>query len=257
MSDMVGTFEIPKVTGDVSMTWGGESASVGSSNSTVGKVTFAPTTVGAKSIVSRRFRKQTSIDAENFQRGEIMKALAVALDYGALAGSGASNQPTGLINNVSTNLIALGTNAAALAWADVVNFETLVANLNADAETMDRMGYCFNSKTRGKLKTTPKVAGQPVFLWENGDTPVNGYRAEVTNILPSNLTKGTSSGICSAGLFGVWEYLMLALWGGPDIVIDNITGAAAGDLNIIVLQDCQVKNRYDEAFTRCVDILTT
>lgn len=254
LSDMVGTFELPKVTAVPSFSWVGESAGAGSgSNPTLGKVTFAPTTVTAWSVISRRFRKQTSISAENFVRMELLKSLGLAVDYGALAGSGSSNQPTGLINNGSVNTIALGTNGAALTWADIVNFETLVASDNAD---IGAMGYVFNCVTRGKMKTTVKVSGHPVFLWENGDTPVNGYRAMASNQLPSNLTKGSSSGVCSAGLFGAWENLVLALWGGADVLVDPYTGGAAGDVKVIVHQEAQVKNRHDEAFTRCVDILT-
>ena len=253
MSDMVGTFEMPKVTGQPTFGWLGEGDNASASNSTVGKVTFAPTTVAAYSVVGRRLRKQTSIDAENFQRMELMKSLALAADFGALAGSGSSNQPTGIIYNTNCNTIALGTNGAALAWADLVNFETLVADDNAD---IDQMGYVFNAVTRGKLKTTVKVSGYPVYLWENGETPVNGYRAMVSNQLPKNLTKGTASGVCSSAIFGSFSNLIMAFWGGADVLVDPYSGGLAGDVRVIVHQDMQVKNRYDEAFTRCIDILT-
>lgn len=253
MSDMVGTFDIPKVTAIPTFSWVAEATAGSASDATIGKITFTPTTVTAWSTMTRRFMKQTSIDAELFARNQLLLSLARAMDYGGIAGSGASNQPTGLIYNTDTNLIALGTNGAALTWADIVEFESLVAADNAD---MNTMAYLFNAVTRGKLKTTEKSSGYPVFLWENGTTPVNGYAAAVSNQVPSNLTKGTASGICSAAVFGDFSQIIYALWGGADILVDPYTSGKAGDVLVICHQDMQVKNRHDEAFTRCVDILT-
>ena len=82
---------------------------------------------------------------------------------------------------------------AGATWAHIVDLESQIAVANADVGSM---GYLTNAKVRGKLKTTSKVTGQNGFIWEGAS--LNGYNAAVSNQVPSNLTKGTASGVCSA-----------------------------------------------------------
>jgi len=250
LADMVGTFDIPKETGEPTFSWVAESAAGSQADGSIGKVTFTQKTVTAWTVLSRRFRLQTSIDAENFARMQLMKGLAVALDYGGIAGPGTANNVTGLINNTSTNLVSIGTNGGALTWAKVVEFESSVAADNADFGTM---GYLANAVTRGSMKTIEKASGTARFLWEGNE--VNGYAATVSNQLPSNLTKGSGTNL-SAAVFGDFSQLVMALWGGADVLADPYTGGTAGDMRLIIHQDCDIQNRHDEAFARCVDIVT-
>ena len=87
----------------------------------------------------------------------------------------------------------------------MVEFETDVASSNAD---IGSLAYLANAPTRGKLKTTEKAANTAQFIWGDavnpaapGEGTLNGYRAAVTNQLPSNLTKGTGTNL-SAMIFG-------------------------------------------------------
>ena len=52
-----------------------------------------------------------------------------------------------------------------------------------------------SAKGRGKLKKTAKESGQAEYIWDSraGNTPVNGYRALVTNNVADNLTKGSGT----------------------------------------------------------------
>jgi len=253
LSDLVGTFDVPKETSEPSFYWVAESTAGTESDGSVGKVTFAGKTVTAWTTISRRFMKQTSVDAENFTRYQLLQGLARATDYGALAGPGTSDNVTGVINNTDTNLVAMGTDGAAPTWAKIVEMESAVAADNADIGTM---GYVFNAVTRGKLKTTEKASNTAQFLW-SGDNTVNGYGAAVTNQLPSNLEKGSSGTVCSAGVFGDFSQLMIGFWGGPDIIVDPFTEAPAGNVRMTIHQDMDIQNRHDEAFSRVVDFLTT
>ena len=61
---------------------------------------------------------------------------------------------------------------------------------------------------RGKLKVTEKfdgTNGEPVWT-DDKNAPLNGYSAAVSNAVPSNLTKGTSNGVCSAIVFGNFAF---------------------------------------------------
>ena len=67
------------------------------------------------------------------------------------------------------------------------------------------------------LRAGGSAAGNGSFLWNTdagrigrGGTPgiINGYAMDVSNNVPSNLTKGSSSGVCSAviSVTSVLEY---------------------------------------------------
>jgi len=120
------------------------------------------------------------------------------------------------------------------------------------------MVYVTNAKVRGKLKTTQKVATYgDTMIWENNDAPVNGYRALVSNQVPSNLTKGTSTGVCSAIIFGNWADLIIGHWGALDLMVDPYTGSTAGTVRVVALQDVDIAVRQPASFAAMKDALTT
>jgi hypothetical protein len=116
---------------------------------------------------------------------------------------------------------------------------------------------------RSKLKQTEKASSTAVYIWGDGQPgepgfgALNGYRAGVSNQVPSNLTKGTSSGVCSAILFGNWADLIVGEWGVMDVNVDTATGSKAGTTRIVVLQDVDVAVRRAESFSAMKDALTT
>jgi len=64
-----------------------------------------------------------------------------------------------------------------------------------------------------------------------GATPiaVNGYPLAMTNQVPSNLTKGSTSGSCSAVVMGDFSQALLGLFGGgesPSITNVSLCGGA-------------------------------
>jgi hypothetical protein len=109
---------------------------------------------------------------------------------------------------------------------------------------------------RGKLKTTSKVTGQNGFVWDDGDTPMNGYRTAVTNAVPSNLVKGSSGATCSAIVFGNFADLVIGMWGSLDLMVDPYTGSTAGTVRVVALQDVDVQLRNVVSFATMVDALT-
>ena len=85
---------------------------------------------------------------------------------------------------------------------------------------------------------------------------INGYPIEWTNLVPSNLTKGTSSSKCSAMVFGNFEDLYIGHWGGIDVVVDPFTLAENGDVRIVLnsWDDCVVAE--PKSFAAVVDLTT-
>lgn len=252
LTGLVGNIAIPKLTGSASAYWVAENTAPTESQQTIGQVTMSPKTVGAYTDISRRLLLQSSLDVEGMVQNDIAQILGLAIQQAAISGSGASNQPSGILTQVTPSVIG-GTNGLDPTWGNIVQLESDVAVANADVGTL---AYLTNAKVRGKLKTTSKVSGQNGFVWESGDTPLNGYRAGVTNAVPSNLTKGTSLGVASAIIFGNWADLVIGMWGALDLTVDPYSGSTAGTVRIVALQDVDIALRNVVSFATMVDALT-
>ena len=250
LTGLNGNIAIPRQTGGATAYWVAESGAPTESAQAFDQVTMSPKTVGAFSDISRKLLLQSSIDIESFVRRDLATVLGLAIDLAGINGSGASNQPTGVLNTSGIGSVAGGTNGLAPTFAHIVALETAVATANADIGTL---GYLTNAAVRGKLKTTEKASSTAQFVWDGG---LNGYAAKVSNQVPSNLTKGTASGICSAILFGNWADLIIGMWGGLDLMVDPYTGSTSGTVRVVALQDVDVAVRHAESFAAMKDALT-
>lgn len=253
MSGMVGTFDLPKQTGAGTAGWVTEGNAPSESNQTIGQVALAPNTVGAFTNYSRRFVNQTSIDAEQFVRNDLMTVLALELDRACINGSGAGAEPEGILQNSNIPTVDVADpDGGAPDRDDLINLETEVNQDNADG---NNMAFLTNSKVKGKLKQTAIDAGSGLFVWESGDMLV-GYSAAVSNQVPSNLTKGAGTDL-SAIIFGDWASLIIALWSGIDVIVNPYALDTAGGVRVSMLQDADIAFRHEEAFAKIVDADTT
>lgn len=251
LTGLVGDIAIPKQTGAATAYWVAEDGAPTQSGQTIGQVLMSPKTVGAFTDISRKLLLQSSIDVEGMVQKDLATVLGLAIQQAGLVH--AADRPKGILGgHVASPTVVGGTNGAAPAWEHIVAMETAVSVANADVGTL---AYLTNAKVRGKLKTTSKVTGQNGFIWENGDTPLNGYRCAVTNALPSNLTKGTASN-CSAAIFGNWADLVIGMWGSLDLTVDTTTLGTSGAVRVIALQDVDIAVRNAESFATFADILT-
>ncbi len=259
LRDLNGDVAIPSHTGAATTYWLAESGAPTESQQTIGQVTMSPKTVGAFTDYSRRLLLQSSLDVEAFVRADLAAIVGQAIQLGAINGSGASNEPTGLLNASGIGSVAGGTNGLAPTYAHMVDLESAVANANAD---LGRLAYLTNTKVRGKLRKTEEFAttnGKPVWTSAAGRAGVGevlGYDAFTSNSVPSNLDKGTSVGVCSAIMFGNWADLLIGMWGGLDVMLDPYALATSGGKRIVALQDVDVAFRHVESFAAMKDALT-
>lgn len=200
---------------------------------------MAPNRRGTSIPVSRLLMIQGNIDTQSFVTDNLRMALGYKLEADAM------------VKLLALTPVALGTNGLALDWASVVAMETAIANANAD---MGSLGYLINSKTRGALKTTKKDSGSGIYLMPETGNTLNGYTAAVSNHVPSNLTKGTSSSVCSAGFFGNWKDLYVALWGGLVFDVERVPKKDLSEITVNAFWDVEVAR--SASFTSYKDILT-
>lgn len=253
LSGLNGNVAIPRQTGGAGFYMVAESNLVTASDQAFDQVTLAPKTGAAKTVISRKLMLQSSIDAEAMVRNDLASAIGLGIQNMAINGSGSSNQPTGILATSGIGSVAGGTNGAAPTWANMIDLETAISVANAD---VGNMAYLTNAKVRGKLKQTFKNATygeNPV--WTDGNL-VNGYNAAVTNAVPSNLTKGTASGTCSAIVFGNFADLIVGLWGGLELQVDPYSSGDTGAVIVRAFQDFDVAVRHAESFAAMKDALT-
>jgi len=250
LSGLVGDIAIPKQSGGATAYWVAEGGAPTESAQALGQLSLKPKTVGAFTDISRKLLLQSSIDVEAFVRNDLAAVLALAIDDVAIEGGG-TNQPTGILKTTGIGDVDGGANGAAPDWADIVDLETAVAVDNADVGTL---AYMTNPKVRGVLKSTEKATGTAQFIWEGGEFPLNGYRAYVTNQVPSDLEDGTGTGL-SAIIFGNWADLIIAMWGGLDIMVDPYSNSTSGTVRVVALQDVDIGLRHPESFAAMQDAI--
>lgn len=231
-----------------------ETGNAGSTNPTINQLLLGPKRIGAYIDYSKQSLVQANPDVDAMLQDDLAKSVAVHIENLGFNGSGAANQPRGLFNTSGIGAVVGGTNGAAISWGHLVDLESACANSNAEPDK--RAGYAINTKTRGSLKKTQLAANLP-FIWGAGEYPVNSYRAAVTNNIASNGTKGNAAGVCSSLAFGSdWSDLILAMFGGFDVVVDPFTLAGSGQVRITGNQFIDVGVRQVASFAAMTDALT-
>lgn len=248
----------PRQSGTTTLYWTAENpgSDTGDSQAAFEQLLLTPKTAIANTMYSKQLLMESSIDVENFVRNDLTLINALGLDLSAINGGGGT-QLTGILQTSGIGSVVGGDSGLAPAWSHIVGLETEVAIDNAD---FGSLGYLTNPKVRGKLKQTLKAANVSGFIWENGQNgfgEMNGYRAGATNQVPSNLTKGGSTGVCSAIIFGNWAELILAEFGVIEIIVDPYTKKKQAMIEVTSTMFCDGGVRHAEAFSAMKDALTT
>ena len=231
LGDLVGTVPVCSV-GEITASWEAEGATTSVSKATVARVALTPHRASVIAAFSKDLLAQTSLDVEAILMERILNAHATLIENAAINGTGSNNQPTGILAACATasREIAAGANGAAVSWANVVKLESMI---NADNANRGKMGYLVNAKTLGDMKTIAKAANTAAFIYD-GAGMLNGYPVEWTNLVPSNITQGTSASNTSKMIFGNWEDLYIGQWAGLDIIVDPYTLAGNGDVRLVL-----------------------
>jgi HK97 family phage major capsid protein/HK97 family phage prohead protease len=270
MPGLVGNVAIPRRSGVASTYYlSTQTTAITQSESTFDQVTMAPKNLAALSKYSRQTLLQGTPGIEELVRRDLTDGLNLAVDLGILNGSGSSGQPTGIMQTSGIGSVAMGTNGGAITLEKLVDLETEVM-IDNGAVNRDAVAYVTNAKVMGALKKL-RAGGStssdgPFLVNQIGNTlgrgpagsEINGYPIGVTNQVPSNLTKGTSSGVCSAVLMGDFSQAMVGFWGnGLEITVgedsDDFSKALTSVRGIITYD---VAVRHAESFAAILDVTT-
>lgn len=86
---------------------------------------------------------------------------------------------------------------------------------------------------------------------------IDGKITAITSNVPSNLDKGSSTGVCSAIICGDFQKSVLAQFGGMDVTIDPYTLARTGQVRIVANTFWDMAFTKPEVFGAILDATTT
>jgi len=254
MQGLKGDVAIPALNAKTSVGFVAENNAPGSEGApTFRQITMSPKTLVQYVDISRKLMMQSDPSVEQIVRDDMTRQFASKIDEVAIEGGGA-NEPTGILQTNGIGSVALGTNGGAITYASLVDLEKEVAIDNALA---GNLAYLTNPKVVGEMRQTPRqTSGVEGNFILNDTNRVLGYDVASTTLVPSDLTKGTSSGVCSAMIFGNFSDLMIGMFGGLDVLVDPYTGSSTGATRIALYQDIDVAVRHAESFAAIQDITT-
>lgn len=207
---LVGDVSIPQYGGST-VRWKGETETAEDGQGAFTEVTLQPKRLTAVLDVSKQFLIQDSNDAEAMLIRDLAAAVAEKLDktiFGAEGGDG--NKPAGLFEGVG----------AEKALAEVTYDDVLALEEGVELANGSNYMFIVNPKVKFALKGTQMANGlQMVF---NG-TEIDGYKTISSN---SVVDKGM---ICMDP-----RELVIGQWSGYDIVVDNYTKAADGQVRLVI-----------------------
>jgi len=252
LSGLSSNVSVPKVTTGAAGSWVAENAAPSETTQVIGQVQLSPKTCAAYTDIGRRLLIQSSADVESLIRNDITNALAVAIDSAAVNGGG-TNEPTGILQHSDVTTVAMGTNGAAPTYAKLCDVEAGPENANA---AMGTMQFLTNAKVRKKLRQLEIATNSGLMLFDWRYNTILGYPTTVANIVPSTLTKGSSSA-CSGIIFGDFSQVLIGYFGaGIDVLVDPYTGGNAGTVRCSALVDVDVNLRHGAAMSVIADATT-
>ena len=232
INDLHGNIDIPREDTIPKAYWLGENDTVPKSVANFSTFGITPKTIAALCPITRKMLIQSSISMEVYVRRKIAEILGLGIDLAAIYGTGASNQPQGILKTPGLNVVDFAD--VNPTYAELVAMETELAGANA---LRGNLAYLANSAFRGYAKTTKKfpTSGTDATIWEPGGT-VNGTRAEITN----QLELGDL-------LYGNFNDFLFAIWAGMELLAEREINTGA--LSLAIYQDVDFRVLRGESFT--------
>lgn len=232
MSGLVGDVALPKLSTTSTAYWVTEGVSPTESTPVMAQVTGTPHTVGTFVDISRKLLKQSTPDAEQVVRNDLVRVLAIELDRAIFAGSGSGGEPLGIVGTtgVSNPSVTTGTPT----HAEILGFIQAVGDAHAD---MDMAQWAFTFEVWVKLASifTNATYGS-VPLADPISRKCVGFPYIPTNQVGAN-----------TAIFGDFSKVTAGLWGGLDLTVDPYTGSSSGTVRVVALQDIDIMVRQPGA----------
>jgi HK97 family phage major capsid protein len=236
LTGLQGDVSIPRQTGAATGGWlSSETAAAVETDQSFDSVTLTPKNAYADTKFSRQLLLQANPSIEGLVLADLIAVMARVIDLGGINGSGASGQPTGLLNTSGVGTV----DGTSIGWAGVVEFETDVGESNAD--DLASLYWLMRPSVRGLMKTRNKDAGSGIFVMENN--MMNGYPSEITTQMPVNNL-----------VFGAFSQMIMGFWGVLDLLINPFLYANNRYVAIHSTQTTDIGVRHAAAFSKSTNV---
>lgn len=235
LSGLVGNVAVPRQTGAATANWMSAESGTGAaySDQTFGQMALTPKTVVAATKISRQLQLQSDPSAESIVMADLAAQVALAVDSAGLNGSGASGQPTGIINTGGIG----GFTGTSITYALLLNSQEDLALANT---LTAGCGYVSHPAATSILMQRARFANTDTPLWIGNmlDGQCLGFRGMSSNQMPS-----------SRLLFGDFSQVVVGEWGVLELAVNPVENFLAGIIGLRAMYSVDVGVRYAGAFS--------
>ena len=257
VTGLKGDLTFSKETGVIDSDWIYEGQPAPASSFETGLVTLTPKTLASYTTITRRLLLQSSPDAEQIARRQLLISQSLKLDQTAIYGSGTGPTPKGIANytNIKKLTNGFGADGGYPTYAGLVELMGLIESDNIEP---DRLKWLINAKTKARLMVTPYQSSgvEGNFVLNDGSQTLLGFEYGTTNQLRSNLTKGNGTGLSEA-ILGDFNQLYVGEWEG---MVLNVTTQGehfrTGSLGLVTFQTLDIAIGHEQGFGYLYDIKT-
>jgi HK97 family phage major capsid protein/HK97 family phage prohead protease len=238
LTGLTGDLLIPKKSATATWAWVDEEGALTNDAALAfGNITLSPKRTGATIAFSRQLALQSLPMIESIVRQDLADGLAVHIDASVFTGTGANDQPLGILGLAGRNTITF---SGAATYAKVLsmisenmkdNSDSLNSVFVIDAATWDK----WSSKERGA-----SAAGNFIL---NDNELIRSRRVFVTEQIAAS----------HRAIYGDFSQLMIGQWGGMELIAEPYTLAKTAQIQVTANLFMDVKCRYDQAFCVSTD----
>lgn len=221
---------------DYDFSWLGETETMTVQKKKFDGPALDPKRLGAAVELSNRLLVQSSPDVEALVRSMIGKGYDRAINAAAINGSGAGNQPTGILNNAGVQVSSIVA-AAAPTRKSILELMGLVDTADS---TEDSLAYLMTKLLRTDLMGRLADAGSGRYLM-NDKNELAGYDAYASNFVPQLAGNEVL-------IFGDFSQLFVGEWGSLSVLTDPYSASLSNAIRLVLNGHADVQIAQPTAF---------
>ncbi|MCT4684419.1 MAG: phage major capsid protein [Roseicyclus sp.] len=223
---------IPKETGELTAAFVAEGSAATETSLTFGSVTLTPRRISGTASFTLESLIQSDPAIDQLIRQSLTRQIAKAIDNAALNGNGTAPNPTGILATSGINTYATAGSSTML-YAEAL---AALSKLEEDDVSSQDAVFLIHPTDYAIIASSTIDAGSGQFtVAENGR--IVGRRVIQSSLVP----QGTVA-------LGAFQNCLVGLFGGTDLVVDNVTEARSAKVLITQHQMADIGVRYPEAF---------
>jgi len=248
---------IPKLATSATGYWVSENSTITASDLGFEQINMTPKTVAGRVILSNLLMETSQPTADSIIEADLASQLGLAVDLGVLNGSsgGGAGEPVGIMQTPGMATWNSGGGGSATP-PTVAGLREAVTDLDAANALQGKLGWCFHPTFWAQVQMTKNedsagaawLGVNDFNLAAGGFNTLLGYPVRTS----TQMVAPTAGPACTrSGLFGNWDDVMIARWGGLRLLASNTSDDAFSkdQTHIRATMRCDMALRHKESFT--------